>query len=763
MESLSLSLPDDAKSAARFRAVSRSWRAALSSPFFLDLHLRHANTGPKLLCGPADIEPPLATADDEEEEDDWCFFDVQLGGGGNEPEVIKNLMHDTFPDEMPAPLTKPLCGLILVQSFNDGGYHVCNPVCAASGEEEYKVVRLFTGGGDSDGDFTEACCERGVRPRPAGVRPTAQKPPAHGLLVGEENPGVFLNGSLHFLCRDGGGVVTMNVADETFGSLPAPPPPSAVVGLEITATITELDGRLCVCQRERECGEWPYPYHLWLHGGDDDETARWEKLCCIDPSSWPEDDRNLLKSRWIAPLCLYGDEKKIMLRTGFCRVFAVDVDLAGGGGGGVACAPEILFRPEEHDATAGEFEDTGCPALGLYEESLVPVGLTIEEMVSSSPATRAWSDVLKWLPARTVAELSLVCRAWRAIVTSDRFIRAHAEHPKIAASPARVRFIMDPSFGIPFDADRVGEAPYEPDTFAASFVCGQPCRGLNAGSYINMDFVCNPTVGHHENLILDADDGELWRDDGDIFLGSIALGYDEEKDDHVLVRLAYTEKDIDTRTYQLRCRMRFVREGQWFPRSTPPPRPVASATPAYANGKIYWLVDPTLTPTPPPPSTPPPTACELVSLDCHDAAACDYEVVQGPPCHAGRGRVSILPLRGALCVACSDRDANTIDVWALNNHNDGDGDAWSMVHRLELAAYSPEYTSEKTTVMGVDAASGGRVWLTTGQSLGHYDPETRELVTVYRGTNRLSNDRFCAVICQESLVRYPFRRRFYDE
>uniref|UniRef100_J3MJV0 Uncharacterized protein n=1 Tax=Oryza brachyantha TaxID=4533 RepID=J3MJV0_ORYBR len=66
------------------------------------------------------------------------------------------------------------------------------------------------------------------------------------------------------------------------------------------------------------------------------------------------------------------------------RVFVVDP------AGGVVGSPEILFRLDEHEATGGEFVDTLYPTLGLYEESLVPVGRTIEEMVFSSPATRAW-------------------------------------------------------------------------------------------------------------------------------------------------------------------------------------------------------------------------------------------------------------------------------------------------------------------------------------------------------------------------------------
>ncbi|KAF0930241.1 hypothetical protein E2562_030883 [Oryza meyeriana var. granulata] len=509
--------------------------------------------------------------------------------------------------------------------------------------------------------------------------------------------------------------------------------------------MTKLDGCLCVCQYVRRSGG---PFHLWLHGGD--ETARWEKLCCIDPTSWPDGDWRLIRSRSIAPLCMYG--KKILMRTGRCVVFAVDT--TGGR------APEILFRPDEHEVTAGEFEDTCYPTLGLYEESLVPVGRTVEEIVFSSPATRAWSDVLKWLPARTVSELSLVCREWRAMVTTDRFIRSHAVHASMLARSPRVRFVMDPVGGLPADIDRTDEV-YDPDISAMPFVCSQPCHGLNVGSFSRgLDFVCNPGMDYHEKLPVPVDGGG--DNINDIFYGRIALGYDEEEDDHVVVRLAYTEKNLETRSYKLRCLMRYVKRQEWSPLPTPPPpRPVASATPAYANGKIYWLVDRALTP---PESTTSLTMCELVALDCHNAVACHYEIMQGPSCSAhGRGRVSVVRLQGALCVACSDRDANTIDVWTMKGNDDDDDNAavWSIEYHIELAEHSPEYTSEKTTLMGVDPTNG-RILLNTEQSLGYYDPKTGELETIYRvnrmcqeandGSGALYDGRFCAVICQESLV-----------
>ncbi|KAF2914095.1 hypothetical protein DAI22_10g136700 [Oryza sativa Japonica Group] len=773
------SLPEDvlleifsrlpARSAARLRAMSRSWRAELSSPSFVDLHLRRANTTapPKLFCCPCDDKLMLA--------DQWCLYDLQLGGGPGR-ELVRG---GEFGDVLPAPLTKPLRGLVLVMCYGRNGVYVCNPstggealalpdtelpskatfrpslgpgppyyrnvayglgYCSAA--KEFKVVRMF-----SEGHYEETAtrCEVFVLDSPAYWRPAAGKPPPACIV---ENTGVFLDRSVHFLCSDGGGMVSFNVADESFGSLPAPPPlAAAVYGVadwRIRERMTELDGCLCVCQYA--CGSDGHgPCRLWLlrrHGGGDETAARWEKLCCIDPIPWP--------SRSIVPLCMYGE--KILMRTGRSVVFAVDAAACGGG------APEILFRPDEHEATAGEFEDTQLPALGLYEESLVPVGRTVEEIVFSSPATRAWSDVLKWLPARTVSELSVVCKAWRAMVTTDRFIRSHAVHANMAARRPRIRFVMDPVGGVPADIDRHTDEIHEPDISPKPFVCSQPCHGLNVGSFSDvLDFVCNPIMDYHEELpLIESDDDYDDDGDDDIFYGRIALGYDEEVGDHVVVRLAYTENNPETRSYKLQCRMRYVKRREWSPQPIPPPR-----------RPIYWLVDPALGPASATTTTPPTSACELVALDCRNAVARHhYDVVRGPPMPPC-GRVSVLRLHGALCVACSDRDANAIDVWAMQQ---GAGTAvWSMVYRIELAGYSPEYTSEKTTVMGVDPTSG-RILLNTEQSLGYYDPKTGELETIYRvrrmyqeandGSGAWYDGRFCAVVCEESLFWYPVWRDY---
>jgi F-box interacting protein len=236
----------------------------------------------------------------------------------------------------------------------------------------YKVVRLFT-----DSYFSEDVprCEVLVLRAPAYWRPAVQQPPV--CIVEEHNPAVFLNGRLHFLCQDGG-IVTFDVSDENFGSLPplVPPYPEEN-GPAVTVRMTDLDGCLCLC-REKADGDGPY--QVWLLR----DYHQWEQLCCFDRRVWPEPERSQLQTQWITLLSMCDGQKKIMFGTGTRKVFAVDRD------GG---APGIMLSPDED--IAGCFSDMkDYPAIGLFEESLVPLGRIEEEMYLLSPTMKAWWDVL---------------------------------------------------------------------------------------------------------------------------------------------------------------------------------------------------------------------------------------------------------------------------------------------------------------------------------------------------------------------------------
>ncbi|KAM0897007.1 hypothetical protein ACQ4PT_022801 [Festuca glaucescens] len=215
-----------AKSVGRFRAVSCAWCAALSSSTFVELHLRRANRQgqPRLFFCPSDDAP---TGEEE------AYFHVWQPGG---PVTKLTRKPKEFRD--PAPITRPVHGLHLVQSK---GYYVYNattgsslllpdsvaplkmsrryetstqpqPPCFfdvsyglgyCSVTAEYKAVRLFSDSYDGG----PPCCEVYVLDRPAYWRPAAQQPPV--CTVSEGDPGVFLGGYLHFLSVDGG-IITFN-------------------------------------------------------------------------------------------------------------------------------------------------------------------------------------------------------------------------------------------------------------------------------------------------------------------------------------------------------------------------------------------------------------------------------------------------------------------------------------------------------------------------------------------------------------------------
>ncbi|VAH70624.1 unnamed protein product [Triticum turgidum subsp. durum] len=604
-------LPDDvvleilsflpAKSIGRFRSLSRSWHAHLSSASFVEFHRRRANNPcqPKLFFSPTfdygasdsedDHEASVSKDDDDQasdsrdgeeasksqddgeasdSEDEECYFYSWQPGGGS----VKKLMENNF--WRPAPLTKPLHGLVLVRSVCvgghniGGGYDVCNPSTGeflylpdtrlplktiirysntqghppcywdvaygfgySSVTHEYKAVRMF-----SSGYFpATTCCEVLVLGVPTWWRPTAQQPPE--CVVEEHNPAVFLNGYLHFLCKDGG-IITFSVNDETFGSL-SPPPPypgSHPEGSPVTR-MTELDGCLCLCREQTNGGG---PYQVWLLR--DYEAQQWEQLCTFDRRLWPEPERMQLQTKWITPITIHNGrsgQRKIMFGTGTCRVFTVDLD----------GAPEVLLIPDE--AMSGNICDSeDYPAVGLFEESLVPLGRIIENMDFGSPMTKAWSDILKWLPSRSVLELSLVCREWRAIAVNLGFRQSHVIHANSIKRHHHIKFVIEPSFGIFWDMDGQDNFPFPPNFTAGLFQCSQPCHGLNVGTWNGLDFLCNPAIRYNQRI--EHDDGtDENNQDNNYFAARIALGYDSDIDDHVLVSLAYEEKNMDTRQYKL--------------------------------------------------------------------------------------------------------------------------------------------------------------------------------------------------------------------
>uniref|UniRef100_A0ACD6ATR7 Uncharacterized protein n=1 Tax=Avena sativa TaxID=4498 RepID=A0ACD6ATR7_AVESA len=236
-----------------------------------------------------------------------------------------------------------------------------------------------------------------------------------------------------------------------------------------------------------------------------------------------------MKAHFISAVYMFSSDndrhQKIMFGTGNCKVFTVDANDG---------TLETLFKAE--DAISGSFLDGHHPSLGLFQESLVPVGRTIEEIVFSSPATKAWFHILKWMPAHSVADLSLVCREWRAMIMTDRFTHSHVLHANLNKSP-RIMMVTSPPSVRCLDLHDFIDL-HAPD-LGPSLACSQPCHGLNVVTSHTRSFICNPIMGYAQTILFENDE------DAYSFCSHVGLGYNLETRTHVLLLASYKGENIE--------------------------------------------------------------------------------------------------------------------------------------------------------------------------------------------------------------------------
>jgi F-box interacting protein len=460
----------------------------------------------------------------------------------------------------------------------------------------------------------------------------------------------------------------------------------------------------------------------------------------LQPQTTTNPELDLRRLRWVSPLEIYHvsiGQKKIMFATDK-HVLAFDIH--------VGSTPMVV---------GGEPRVICSGTVGLLEESLVSIGRTSKDIIYSSPWRKAWSDVLKWMPTRSVVTLMCVCKGWRAVISNDRFTQTHALHANLGKSH-KIKLVH----GYPLSA--LSYYPLEPsekvqvqhemmsflmntdmENWGSRMVCSKPCHGLVLVTYTYMEmdmrmdveiemkrscihYLCNPSMECSKRLFLDE------RNAGDS-TATIGFGYDLRTNKHVLVRIVCHKKG--SKDYKLECHVQLKDTTLWIPIS-PPPKPVADMQPVYAHGKLYWKVDATLGTK---------SSSARFELLAFDVSTREFDVLRGPRCNRD-GITSIIELQGNLCILCSDRTANAIDVWTL------EGGFWSIGCRVELGESKQMYSSNKTTLLDVDPKDG-RILLSTGKALGYYDPETRALETIYRLGEHLQDMEFAPALCQESLLR----------
>ncbi|TVU49009.1 hypothetical protein EJB05_00299, partial [Eragrostis curvula] len=772
-------LPDDiiedifarmpAKSVLRCRCLSRAWAATLSSAAFVDRHHDLANRRggvPNLCSLPGSRSAAASTV--------YAWSPPPEGGGkknGFTPLMV--VPHNTRNGGLRA-VTRPCHGLVLLRAVAARLYYLCNPSIGqitalpdgrmAGGAppqprrdyasfglgydaraRTHKVVRLLYGAGEPAGCDVYDVANGAGHWRPAGV-----VPPDH---VRMNEMGVFTHGHVHWVTMryDGGGeddyTVSFSMADEEFGRV-TPPPGEAVEGSRA--------GCLCLVSAPHGPLSPLKRIDIWLLAS---YAARaWEKHWRIDLATPPLEVGGHFMLNAVTPIAVVNGGRRIVFVSSQGTQAAAYYCLATG------TLEELVPRPRD--------DGRAIQTLAPYEESLVSVGRPFEDVLFSPPHALALSMALRRLPARALARLKLVCRSWRAMIESERFARWHNTTAAAAASqtttPLSVVFVhpfdsaaalipvdefFDP-LGSPFvsldscsgdDGAGAGRR-FMPPMSTARVVCRKPCRGLVLLSHQtgNCHVLVNP-VTQAVRTFTCYNDGRH---------GCAGLGYDESKEEHVMVRLSYASSSQCSNEAAIECTVWPLRDLR--PRKLPcrPPIPVAvDMPPVHVGGWMYWSGERTALAAA--------GTAPYPALVAFDVRAETFEVVPA-------GTAARFVRRGC----------------RLQRQDDPHGACWEPVRRGLVCDHGDDGSMEQEERGRVDegtrdragpmagvlpavhgAGGDGRILLDTGKALGYYDSRSRSLETVYSLKSQLANDQhsagnmfFIATLGEDSLV-CPYDRK----
>ncbi|KAK1627067.1 hypothetical protein QYE76_001382 [Lolium multiflorum] len=396
MEDIFARLP--AKSVLRCRCLSRFWAAALSSDDFADRHL-HRRRG-------AVVPRKL-------------LFFCQNSRARDNTSVHGCSLHSPDDDDGAPPLMAGLprglrnsgvgqCnGLFILRNGITWMYYVWNP---STGQMTALPRGRSTMGRPwpSEHHSADNCCESLGLGYDARSKKHKVVRVCHRAAVCE--------GHLHWKARkphEHALIVSFCLADEAFGVLSPPPGAGRFV-------LSEIDGRLCLSTSAAEVRRQDR-YDIWLLR-DHEAGGAWDLRCRVD----------------VSPKCLRPlPREKGFLEGGVMPLAFTD------GGRRVLLRPGLRSDPRRlcaYTPATGEMEElplggasvtrygesvTQAVLLLPYEETVVSPGTPYERLVFSSAS--AQGIALRRLPALDLRRLKLVCRSWRAMVESDRFLKLHDE------------------------------------------------------------------------------------------------------------------------------------------------------------------------------------------------------------------------------------------------------------------------------------------------------------------------------------------------
>ncbi|CAN6350336.1 unnamed protein product [Urochloa humidicola] len=731
------------KSVLRFRAVSRAWAALLSSEDFCGLHKPPPPLLPKLLfVSPAanfastavySCSPSSSRGDHEH------------GHGHGELLLTLPDARGNSVDVAPAPCR----GLTLLHDALAPAYYVCNaatravtrlpppcqedaPHAATAGlgfdvlAREHKVVRLFQSGLLGDAEAAHVACEVYTLGGGDGDR---WRPPARGVpfrfcklarsaiwhAANWKVPPVFVGGFLHWLIdpeffdkKPRAAILSFSLTSETFGWVRSPP--FSVSG----AHLVELDGHLCVV-RDLRWGSWPSMLHIWKL--EDFSSGEWSLSHRIElPRAG-----DFLERKAVRVIGSFGGSKpgeKIIIATSRHEIFTYDT---------MSSSLEAIHSSTMETETHPQVEPYDV-RFSLFEETLVPVYRTKEEIALSSPMAKATKEILLRLPAKSVLNFKFVCQQWHSLIRSDSFSQAYFLHKNMDRRPKIM--LVSKLFGgegfsfIPVDkwlpqpADQV-------ELLDTKFVCSKPCHGLNLVSTVQRDYLYNPCLGFQMMYInlgpMLNHDLELYANpvepDGHPFTidnKNVALGFDPSMQEHVIVEMFYHMKDYQSRQYYLSCSVtdcdsRDVRQ------LAPPPLPVNDMPSAYLEGMLYWMSEPRLGQS---------HERAIVSFNIatrmFDVIPCPSRIARSWDNQSPR-RAFVAELEGVLYAVLANQVRDELCLWKWEHGQ------WDRSYTIYLKSCL-DYSLRTNIVVpwGIDPTDG-RILLSTGRRLGFYDPLKQEV------------------------------------
>ncbi|TVT96753.1 hypothetical protein EJB05_58026 [Eragrostis curvula] len=368
--------------------------------------------------------------------------------------------------------------------------------------------------------------------------------------------------------------------------------------------------------------------------------------------------------------------------------------------------------------------------VSLFQESLVPVCQTNEEMTLSTPLTKATWEILLRLSGDYTVQSKLVCKEWHRLIENKTFIHSYYSHRNMDRRP-KIMLVGrgTGSSGFSFaPINKLSQHTPDHDTWLdTKVVCSKPCHGMNLISTETEDYLYNPCIGYRQVYLTRGPFiNSSWNASGyshipgnhafSVGSKNVGLGFNLLMQDHVIVKFLYHQKDFKSRGYLLTCTVTTVGIG-CAQSHLHPPLPVNDMPPTYLAGVLYWMSEPRLGQS---------YERAIVSFDI---ATKMFDVIPCPSCIAMWNKSPYLAfvaeLEGMLCAVHANPVEEELDIWKLENGH------WYQAYKVYLKGWSGYSLATNVVVPLAVDPKDGRILLNSGRKLGLYDPARHFIESLY--------------------------------